>query len=400
MVEPERSAAVDTLLGAKPRSRTRRWISLGLLLLALIAAGALLLRFVEGNNTPYYMVPVTRGNLVPHIVLDGTLRPVGEITVDAPGDALVSAVPNAVGSRLARDEAVDVVDTAQVARTIALDRSRLAAARQQVARARVAVHAGAERLARFEKVWRESSHRVPSLNEMQGARADASRAVLELRRDRILVDVARQALDADMARLDGMLPRAPMAGVVSEELITPGTWVHAGQPILRMAPTGAGSLVTVPLDRGLGALPADTPARVSVLGTHGAEHGAMLLRIDTDAAGRRSAVFALPPDPNLPLHARARVALSLPERHHVLLVPNAALAFAPQCSAQLGRSSICVLGRDGVARSVDIAAGPSDGRHTQVLAGALRPGELAIIGWRDAPTASTPNSTPAPNSKP
>ncbi len=394
MAEPVPGSSVDTLLGARPRSRARRWISIGLLLLALVAAGVLLLRFVEGNNTPYYMVPVTRGHLEPHVTLQGTLRPYGEITVNAPSDALVSALPNAVGSSLAQGEAVAVVDTTEAARAIALDRSTLAAARQQVARAGVTMRTAAARLARFEKVWRESEHRVPSANEMQTARADAARAAIEWRRDGILVGAARQGLAADMDRLQAMLPRAPMAGVVSEELIAPGSWVHAGQPILRMAPKGSGSLVTVPLDPSLGRLPPDTPARVSVDGANGDEHSAMLLRIDTDASGKRRAVFAMPFDPRVPLHARVRVSMTLPERRHVLLVPNAALAFAPQCSAQLGRSSICVLERDGSARSVDIVAGPSDGRRTQVLAGALRPGELAIIGWRDAPTASTPNPKP------
>ena len=394
MADPQPSSSVDTLLGARPRSRTRRWVSIGLLLLALIAAGVLLLRFVEGNNTPYYMVPVTRGSLEPHVTLDGMLSPYGEITVQAPSEAMVSALPNAVGSELADGEAVAVLDTTEIARAIALDRSRLAAARQQEARARVSLRASTERLARFEKVWRESSHRVPSLNEMQQARADAVRAQFESRRDALLADVARQALEGDMDRLHAMLPRAPMAGVVSEELIAPGTWVHAGEPILRMAPKGAGSLVTVPLDPSLGALAPDTPARVSVDGGPQRDYSAMLLRVDTDSGGRRSAVFALPPEPGVPLHARVRVSMTLPERRHVLLVPNAALAFAPQCSAQLGRSSICVLGHDGSARSVDIVAGPSDGRHTQVLAGALRPGELALIGWRDVPPGSTPTPKP------
>ena len=394
MAEPLPGSSVDSLLGARPRSRARRWISITLLALALVAAGVLLLRFVEGNNTPYYMVPVTRGNLQPHVTLQGTLRPYGEVTVNAPSDALVTALPNAVGSSLTRGEAVVVVDTTEAARSIALDRSTLAAARQQVARAQVAVRAASERLARFEKVWRESSHRVPSAGEMQAARSDAARASIELRRDRILVEAAQQGLADDMERLHAMLPRAPMDGVVSEELVAPGSWVHAGQPILRMAPKGAGSLVTVPLDPSLGRLPPDTPARVSVHGAGGDEPGAMLLRIDTDPSGGRRAVFAMPFDPRVPLRARVRVSMTLPERRHVTLVPNAALAFAPQCSAQLGRSSICVLGRDGSARSVEIVAGPSDGRRTQVLAGALRPGELAIIGWRDAPAASTPNPKP------
>lgn len=388
MAEPSGSSPVDALLGARPRSRASRWITIGLLLIALVVALTLLLRFVEGNDTPYYMVPVVRGDLEPRVSLPGRLQPAGEITVSAPRDARITALPGAVGSTVSRGQALAVVDTTEIAQAIGVDRSMLAATRAQIARAWLIRRDALRRLARFERVWRASRQRVPSLDEMEQARENAARAGIDLRRADALADAARQRLDADLEHLDAMLPRAPIDGVVTEQLVAPGTWVHAGEPIVRLAPPGAGSLVTVALDPSLGALPADTSVRVAIAGAHAGVFSAMLLRIDTGSSGHRRAVFALPPAPGIPLRAAANVELTLPERHHVLLVPNAALAFAPQCSTQLGPASVCLLGRDGAARSVPIVAGPSDGRRTQILAGAVRPGALAIIGWRDAPPAS------------
>ncbi|MDE2119369.1 MAG: HlyD family efflux transporter periplasmic adaptor subunit, partial [Betaproteobacteria bacterium] len=177
---------------------------------------------------------------------------------------------------------------------------------------------------------------------------------------------------------------------VVEQLVAPGSRVQAGQPLLRIAPLGAPARVVVPLPAGTGSLPAGMAAQVMIDGTDGAERAATLLGVQTDPDGRRQAVFGLAPDPGIPPSAAATVKMTLPLRRHVLLVPNAALAFAPHCSTQHSRTSICLLDRDGTARSVEIVAGPSDGHRTQILGGPVRPGQLAIIGWREAPGASGP----------
>ena len=401
MTEPSAPSQVDELLGARPRSRVRRWVSLGILLLALAVAAMLLLRFLEGNDTPYYMAPVVRADLRPHLALTGTLHLAGEIGVRAPQDAMIAALPAGVGSTVEQGQAVAVVDVSHAASTIAADRSALAAARDAVAHAGVTRKAAAARLARYEKVWQESGHRVPSLDELEGARAEAMRAAIALRRDRVLADAAKQRLHADLARLDAALPRAPFAAVVTQLLVAPGSRVQAGQPIVDIAPRGAQARVVVLLSRGIGPLPAGMHASVLIDGSGDVQHPATLLRVDTDASGQRSAVFGLAPDPGIAPRASVTVRLTLPVRHRVLVVPNAALAFAPHCTSDHSHTSICLLARDGTARSVDIVAGPSDGRNTQVLAGSVRPGQLAIIGWREAPAASSPElQRPASSASP
>ncbi len=390
MADQVPSTQIDELLGARPRSRARRWVSIGLLLLALAAAATLLLRFLEGNDTPYYMAPITRGDLRPQLSLPGSLYPAGEITVRAPHDALLTALPQAVGQRVADGQALAVIDTTSYVQLLDADRASLAAARDEASREAIASRAAAARLARFEAVWRASRQRVPSLDELEAARMQAARAALAARRARTLADAAAQRLQADTLRLQAALPRAPVAGVVSAQLVAAGSWVRAGQPILRLAPLGAAARVAVTLDAIDAPLPPGMPVKV-VIGA-APPRAATLLHVQAGPAGRLHAVFALPPDPRLPPRASVTVRLNLPLRRHVLLVPDAALAFAPHCSAQRGRDSICLLARDGTARSVPIVAGPSDGQHTQILAGKVRPGQLAIIGWREAPAASSPSA--------
>ncbi len=389
--EPGPTAQVDVLLGARPRSRLRRWVSAILLVLVLAAAATLLLRFVEGNDTPYYMAPITRADLRPQLRLRGTFYPAGEVSVRAPHDALLTALPEAIGARVLRGQALAVIDTTTYARAIAADRSELAAAQDQARREAVASRAAAARLARFEKVWRASGQRVPSLDELESARLQAARAALAARRARTLADAAAQRLRADTRDLQAALPRAPIDGVVSARLVPAGSRVRAGEPLLQLAPLGAAARVAVSLGASDGPLSPGLKAEVLINGRPPRE--ARLLRVRGGADGRQQAVFGLAPDPGLPPRGVATVLLSLPTRHHVLLVPDAALAFAPHCSAQRSGHNLCLLARDGTARSVPVVLGPGDGRHTQILAGNVRPGQLAIIGWREAPVASAPART-------
>lgn len=397
MSEPTDLSRVDVLLGARPRSRTRRRLGIGALLLALATAGTLLLRFMEGNTTPYYMLPLTRGNLQPRMTLDGTVRLAGEIAIAAPWDGVLNSAAAAVGSVVERGQPLAYLQDPTLAHTLADDRARLAAARAEQARAAVSMRDTAARLARFDAVWRESQHRVPSLDEMDGARADAARAAIAARHARIVTAAAWRRLHADLARRGAVALVAPVAGAVAARTVEPGNWVHAGQTVLELAPQGSAPRVVAPLPAAVGLLVPGMPARADLHGTD-TTRSATLLRVEVDAAGERRAVFGLSPGAFVAPGAGARVELTLPPRRHVLLVPDSALAFARPCSAPDARPSVWIWTADGVARRVDVVTGPGDGRHTEIVAGHVKPGDLAIIGWKapPAPGGMRPASSTRP----
>jgi HlyD family secretion protein len=385
VADPSAPSQVDALLGARPRNRTRRRLGIGLLLLALAAAATLLLRFMEGNTTPYYMLPLARGDLHPRLTLDGTVRLPGEIAVSAPWDGVIATAPAAIGAVVERGQPLATIEDPAIERTIAGDRAQWASTRAEQARAAVATRDSAARLARFEAVWRESQHRVPSLDEMEHARADAARAAIAARRARLLHDAAWQRLRADLARRGRIELPAPAAGVVAMRAVEAGSWVHAGQTVVELAPRGAAPQVVVPLPVAIGPLTPGAAARVELHGAGKTARDATLLRVDTDAVGRRLAIFALAPGAFVSPGAGALVEMTLPVRRHVLLLPDAALAFAHPCSAPRSRSSIWLWTSDGAAHQVDIVVGAGDGRHSEIVAGKVKSGDLAIIGWKTPP---------------
>ena len=384
MTEPTDLSQVDVLLGARPRSRARRLLRVALLLLVLATAATLLLRFLEGNTTPYYMLPVTRGPLQPRLRLRATVRTGSTIAVSAPWDGIISAAPAALGTVVTKGQALAYIEDPHIAGAIAADQAALAAARVERARAAVAMRASAARLARFDAVWKESQHRVPSLNEMERARADAARAALALRHARVVLYAAWRRLRSDRAHQGAIAVRAPADGVVAVLPLAAGDWVHAGQTVLELAPQGVAQQVVAPYATALGPLPAGAQAQVD-LGTGGAARAARLLRVERDASGGERAVFALAPGAFAPPGTSAIVHMDLPLRRHVLLVPDAALAFEHECSGRHGQPGLWVWQRDGTARNVRVVAGPGDGRYTQVVAGDVKPADLVIIGWREPP---------------
>jgi HlyD family secretion protein len=77
---------------------------------------------------------------------------------------------------------------------------------------------------------------VPSVNEMEGARADVSRAQIDLGRAQDAIAEGRK-LEEDRALMGNAIARAPFAGYLVACSVAPGQWVHAGQPLAPSRPT-------------------------------------------------------------------------------------------------------------------------------------------------------------------
>lgn len=82
---------------------------------------------------------------------------------------------------------------------------------------------------------------------------------------------------------------------------------------------------------------------------------------------------------------QATLEIELPARRGVLLVPNAALEFAPNGSVGRERDGIYLLSDDGEPRRVYVATGVSDGKRTEVFGKGVEPGAQVITGWRNPP---------------
>ncbi len=387
---------LDAFLGARPRAGLARWGMVLALLVAGVAAFWLLLRFVDGPDMPYYSVPLERGNLTPVMSASGTLHAEDEVILRAPEGGVVHSLLGPGDGVVRTGQPIAVLDTAPLQAALASAEATRAAAEGTLLAAQSDLDGARARLDRYEGVWRKSGGRVPSVNEMDGARAELSRTAAALASATAALAKARN--DEVLARrqlADGTI-RAPFDGVVVSRAVAPGQLVAPGTPLLSLA-TGLDRLVvTVPLPTAdAQRLATNARAHVLLAGMADKVRTARLVRIDPtdDTRGLdRLAVFALDPPAagdgamvQLRPGMAATVEIDLPAREKVLLVPNAALGFTPD-GVPPRRSTVYILSDDNEPRQVAVATGASDGKRTEILASGLEPGVQVIIGRRAGPS--------------
>jgi HlyD family secretion protein len=357
-----------------------------LLALAAIAAAVLLVRFVAGTQGPYYVAPVTAGDIVPVVSERTVIRSAHEITIRARFEGTVTSVPGPASGRVRRGEVLAVLDAASIEQALEVDRAAVAEAEAAFESARITVRETAARLARFESVWRRSGQRVPSLNELEAARADADRARQQEAAASARLEAVRLRVGDEVRRLKGAVVRSPIDGYVAARHVEPGSHVQRGQPVFVLAPDDGPLTMTVPVERAQAALlRAGAKGTVRTDDTPQEALTARLLRVNAGGA-RPSAVFVLENSAGkVAPGTRVSLEMELPKRRNVLLVPDAALEFSPEGSAGRARDRIYLLGDDGEPRPVYVSAGVSDGKRTEISAQGVEPGTEVIIGWRNPP---------------
>ncbi|GAM03628.1 efflux RND transporter periplasmic adaptor subunit [Novosphingobium sp. MBES04] len=383
-------SSLDTFLGAAPRRGRRQLISFVVLVLAIIAIATLFVRFVAGNDDPYYVASITSGDFVPRLSEAGMVHGAEELAIRARLDGRLADLPVKSGDTVKYGQVLARIEAPGGDETLAAHEARLASAQADVEAAEVSVSETSTRLARFERVWRESDHRVPSTNEMESARADARRAREGLAAAQGRRDAAQNDVEAEKERARGRVIRAPFDGVVVVHNLSQGQGVLQDMLLFTLVHPGSKLTLRVPLaSEAAMALEPGAEASVRLEAQPDVAHTAVLDRIE-DASGQRVAHFRLTgATEGIEPGMAARVEVALAPRSNVLLVPDAALEFRPDSAGEAmdGRDSIYLVGEDGNPRRVFVTAGGSDGGRTEVFSSQLEAGEDVIIGWREAPQA-------------
>lgn len=398
MTEGHTPSGLDTLLGATPRRVARHWLSLLVLTLAGLGAAAFFVRFVTGEDSPYYSAAVERGDLVPMVAQKGELHAAGEFVISAPRAGRITWIsPKSTGA-VKKGELLARIDLVGAKDAIGIEESDVTAAHAALAAAQISAQEAAARLGRFEGVWRRSGGRAPALNEMEAARASARRTSLAVDSARAQATAARLRLKGKRADVAPSELRAPDDAVILDRLASHGQAVDERQPLFTLSRTQGPLVIEVPIPMPpFGPPPTGAPAQVRLDALPDAPQAATLAQLrpaSRSQPGLAIARFAIAQaDPRLRPGMPATVEMLLPPRRGVLLVPDAALAFDPGAAAGRQPPSVYVLSKGGEPRRVNVVVGASDGQHTEVFGAGLAPGDQVIIGWR-APTAASSGTRP------
>ena len=398
----------------------------------LWAGAALLILLVAGlwywqarraaNALPSYTTQtVARGNLTLTVTANGTIQPTRSINIGSELSGTVLKVNVDVNDVIKKGQVLVELDTAKLRDQVLRSKAALAAAIAKIAQTEATIKESASTLQRLEDVARLSGGKVPSKTELDTGRAVHERALADDLSARAGVNDARAALSTDQINISKASISAPANGVVLTRTVDPGNavaaslqavtlftvaedlaklrlWVYVDEADVGSVKTGQDATFTV------SAYPTrNFPARITRVGfgsTITDNVVTYLTYLDVDNT-----------DLSLRPGMTATATIVAKQLNNVLLVPNTALRFNPTIAEtdstkkkgiaaslipSMPRSNIrksaatsastaaakqvWILPKNGngVAVSVAVTPGISDGHMTEIKGGDLQVGMQVI----------------------
>jgi HlyD family secretion protein len=414
-------ASLRALLGqAEGRALWRRpivWAALAGAL-ALAALGWFAFGPSEQDLQPRYATEaVRRGDLVVNVTASGTLQPTNKANVGSELSGTVARVNVDVNDRVRKGQVLAELDTSRLQDQVLRSRANLEVARAAQQQAQATAREAAGNLQRLQEVARLSGGKVPSQSELASAEATLARAKSAVASGEAGVADARAALSADETNLRKASIRSPMDGVVLARAVDPGNAVAASLQAVTLF-TVAEDLTRMNLEvnvdeADVGLVRDGQQATFTVSAYPARSYPARVWRVSYGSTTKDNVVTYVAElevdnrDLTLRPGMSATTSILATERKDVLLVPNAALRFAPDAGGARAAASglvsrllpraprsgpprqatttttaarrVWVL-EDGNAAEVPVLPGVSDGRITEVTSEQLKPGMQVITG--------------------
>ena len=426
--EPLSSTQIQALLDEAPKRVwwRRRIVWMALALVALAAVGAYFWQIKAKNNAAPVFVSeaVSRGHLTLSVAANGTLQPTRSVSIGSELSGTVLRVLVDVNDKVKKGQVLVELDTAKLTDQVARSRAALSAASAKVAQAVATVKELQGNLARLQEVARLSGGKVPSQAELDTGRAALERAQAEELSARANVTEAQAAASTDETNLSKASIRSPIDGVVLTRTVDPGNAVAASLQAVTLF-TVAEDLAQLRLqvnvdEADVGSVKVGQKARFTVSAYPARKYPATITRVAYGSTTTDNVVTYVTylevdnSDLSLRPGMTASATITSTERQDVLLVPNTALRFTPAPAAGAAKEGGGIVstllprmprsgarktaGGAGAARQVwvlreaapvalDVTAGISDGRMTEIIAGELQAGMLVITDQRAAGTA-------------
>ncbi len=391
--------------------RSRR----GIALVAALALAGIFARSCGGDGDVTYATEAAhRGELVIHVTATGTLQPINQVDVGSELSGLVRDVFVDFNGVVRKGQEIARLDTARLEAQVLQSEAARDAALAHVAQAKASRLEAAAQLARLERVREMSGGKVPSAAELDAAQASAERARAEVASAEAAAGQARATLSTQRTDLSKTAIRSPIDGIVLKRTIEPGQTVAASlqAPILfTLAEDLTRMELLVSVDEADVAMVAEgQPATFTVDAWPGERFEAEVVQVRFGADALEGVVTygvllrVENPERRLRPGMTATAEIEVKRIADALLVPNAALRFAPPESLAKGRGLIGSLfarrppsapkvpGRDERAREqrihrlrggelepIDVVIGATDGAFTEIVSGELGAEDALVV---------------------
>ncbi len=359
-----------------------------------------------------------RGELVVHVTATGTLQPINQVDVGSELSGLVRDVFVDFNDVVKKGQELARLDTTRLEAQVLQSEAALDAAVARVAQTRASRMEADAQLARLERVREMSGGKVPSEAELDAARAAAERARAEVSSAQAAEGQARATLKTLRTDLAKTAIRSPIDGIVLKRTIEPGQTVAASftAPILfTLAEDLTRMELLVSVDEAdVAAVSEGQPATFTVDAWPGERFDAEVMQVRYGADALEGVVTygvllrVDNPERRLRPGMTATAEIEVKRIAEALLVPNAALRFAPpeanaerglvgtlfarrpppkpkRASDERARDQRVYRLRGGEPEAVDLAIGATDGTHTEVVSGELALDDALVVSAKTAP---------------
>ncbi|MBL8705622.1 MAG: efflux RND transporter periplasmic adaptor subunit [Rhodospirillales bacterium] len=413
---PAPAGNIDDILGNRPSGGARlfaRWK--GVLLLAVlagVAAGAVFLLNARsaGNGIRYVTAPVTKGDLHVIVTATGSIQPTTKVDISSELSGIVRRVFVDHNSKVARGQVLAQLDTDKLLATVESSRAKLAATRAKVAEIEATIE---ETTREFERKKALSAGSIISVREFELARAAHNRAVAQLASSKADVAAAEAEMKINETNLAKASIYSPIDGVVLKRSVDPGQTVASSlqAPVLfTIAEDLTKMEAQVDIDEAdVGKVREGQSASFAVDAYPDRKFPAQLreLRFASETVQGVVTYKGILTVDNAEMLLRpgmtATAEISVQDVRDAVLVPNAALRFAPPAETARSRTLVQQFtsfmprlrppspreasgpGRkvwvedNATPRAIPVSIGATDGKLTQILAGEIGPGQAVIV---------------------
>jgi HlyD family secretion protein len=432
-------SAPDWLHGdTRPRwKRPGTWAALAVAA-AIVAGGLAWWRGQGEANAPRYVTePVSRGDLALTVTANGTLQPTRSVSIGSELSGTVAEVMVDVNDRVKKGQVLVRLDTAKLNDQVQKSQAALQAAQAATDQATATTQEARVALARLEQAHRLSGGQLPAATELDTARATLAKAQAAEASAKAGVAQAEATLRTDRTNVDKASIRAPIDGVILTRAVEPGNAVAASLQavtLFTMAEDLTQMKLSVNVDEAdVGQLKEGQNAQFSVSAWPGRRYPARITRVAYGSTTTDNVVtyttqlLVANPDLTLRPGMTATATIAAAERNGVLRVPNTAFSFDPEAAAgpaqaapssggggivsQLmprppgqvtrrprgdgsnkasakaagGERRIWVLQADGKPAPINVTAGLSNGKLTEVSGPGLAEGMPVIVDQQAGP---------------
>jgi HlyD family secretion protein len=422
-MSPKKDATPADLQALLGSDHPRRWwqrssLWIGLVAVALLAGGWVWWQAQQKTKAaPVYVTEaLKKGDITLSVAANGTLQPTRSVTIGSELSGTVKRVLVDVNDRIKAGQVLVELDTAKLLDQVTQSRAGLASAQAQLAQTGATLKEERATLARFEEVARLSGGKVPSATELDGAKAAVERAV-----------ASEAAAKASVSEARAGLATTEINGVVLSRSVDPGNAVAASLQAVTLFSV-AEDLTQLKLDvavdeADVGAVKVEQKATFTVSAFPARRYPATINRVAFGSTKTDNVVTYTTTlnvdnsDLSLRPGMTAAATIVAKEANGVLLVPNTALRFSPTSGNGAAAANTSILSKmmpraprssapktagtdrrgggprqiwvlqDGQPVAMQVKAGITDGRNTEVSGEGLAEGLAVITEQRTAATA-------------